>query len=122
MGINRDGPDFEQRMVLAVLRSKELHEGLQRFPPVTTYRVMKPELRGYWQFFGRVDVGEGFFFHAPVPDDATPDTFDVLGLLREAAGFDFQAEFDHIGFWDLRIMLAARYRQDHLFIAGDACH
>ena len=42
--------------MLAVLRSRELHEGLKRFPDGTTYRVMKPELKGYWQFFGRVDV------------------------------------------------------------------
>jgi 2-polyprenyl-6-methoxyphenol hydroxylase-like FAD-dependent oxidoreductase len=122
MGIDRGGRDFDQRMVLAVFRSKELHEFLNRFPPATTYRVMKPELRGYWQFFGRIDVGEGFFFHAPVPVDATPDTFDVLGLLHEAAGFEFEAELQHVGFWDLRIMLATHYRAGRLFIAGDACH
>jgi 4-hydroxyisophthalate hydroxylase len=122
MGIDRGGRDFDQRMVLAVLRSKELHAYLNRFPPATTYRVMKPELQGYWQFFGRIDVGEGFFFHAPVPRDATPDNFDFLGLLHDAAGFEFHAEFDHIGFWDLRIMVASQYRQGRLFIAGDACH
>ncbi|MBV9580939.1 MAG: FAD-dependent monooxygenase, partial [Chloroflexi bacterium] len=122
MGIDRGGRDFDQRMVLAVLRSKELHEFLNRFPPATTYRVMKPELQGYWQFFGRIDVGEGFFFHAPVPRDATPDNFDFLGLLHEAAGFPFHAEFDHIGFWDLRIMVASQYSLGRMFIAGDACH
>jgi hypothetical protein len=83
---------------------------------------MKPELRGYWQFFGRIDVGEGFFFHAPVPAGATPDTFDFLGLLHQAAGFDFHAEIDHIGFWDLRIMVASQYGLGRVFIAGDACH
>jgi 2-polyprenyl-6-methoxyphenol hydroxylase-like FAD-dependent oxidoreductase len=122
MGIDRGGRDFDQRMVLAVLRSKELHEFLNRFPPATTYRVMKPELQGYWQFFGRIDVGEGFFFHAPVPRDATPDNVDFLGLLHDAAGFLFHAEFDHIGFWDLRIMVASQYSVDRMFIAGDACH
>jgi 4-hydroxyisophthalate hydroxylase len=122
MGIDRGGRNFDQRMVLAVFRSKELHEFLKRFPPATTYRVMKPELKGYWQFFGRIDVGEGFFFHAPVPADATPDNFDFLRLLHDAAGFEFKAEFDHIGFWDLRIMVASQYGLDRLFIAGDACH
>ncbi len=109
-------------MVLAVFRSKELHEALKRFPLATTYRAMKPELQGYWQFFGRIDVGEGFFFHAPVPADATPDNFDFLKLLHDAAGLEFAAEFDYIGFWDLRIMVASQYSQSRVFIAGDACH
>ena len=122
MGIDRGGRNFDQRMVLAVFRSKELHEFLNRFPPSTTYRVMKPELKGYWQFFGRIDVGEGFFFHAPVPIAASPDNFDFLGLLHEAAGFEFHAEFDHIGFWDLRVMVASQYSLGRMFIAGDACH
>lgn len=122
MGIDRSGRDFDQRMVLAVLRSRELHEALKRFPECTTFRAMKPELQGYWQFFGRIDVGEGFFFHAPVPRDATPDTYDFRRLLYDAAGFEFQVELDHVGFWDLRIMTASQYRKDRVFIAGDACH
>jgi 4-hydroxyisophthalate hydroxylase len=122
LGIDRGGRSFDQRMVLAVLRSRQLHDALERFPPCTTYRVLKPELQGYWQFFGRVDVGEGFFFHAPVPSDTRPESYDFLGLLQQAAGFPFEAEFDHVGFWDLRIRIASQYSQDRVFIAGDACH
>jgi hypothetical protein len=122
LGIDRGGRSFDQRMVLAVLRSRQLHQALERFPPCTTYRVLKPELQGYWQFFGRVDVGEGFFFHAPVPGDMRPDNDDFLGLLQDAAGFAFEAEFDHVGLWDLRIMIATHYHKDRVFIAGDACH
>jgi hypothetical protein len=123
MGIDRGGADFDQRMVLAVFRSRELHDGLdKRYPECTTYRVLKPELQGYWQFFGRVDVGEGFFFHAPVPRDTERENYDFLGLLHAAAGFEFGAEFDHVGFWDLRIQVAKQYRVGRVFIAGDACH
>ena len=67
IGIERNGADFDQLMVLAVFRSRELHVGLKRFPPRSLYRVMHQDLRGYWQVFGRVDAGEGWFFHAPVP-------------------------------------------------------
>ncbi len=122
MGIDRAGADFDARMVLAVLRSKELHEGLKRFPEKTTYRVLRPELQGYWQFFGRVDVGEGFFFHAPVPREATVENYDFLGLIQSAAGFPCAATFDHVGFWDLRIQVASVYRIGRVFIAGDAAH
>jgi 2-polyprenyl-6-methoxyphenol hydroxylase-like FAD-dependent oxidoreductase len=122
LGIDRGGADFDTRMVLAVFRSRALHEGLKRFPPATTYRALRPELKGYWQFFGRVDVGEGWFFHAPVPPGTTTDNYDFHGLLQQAAGFEFPAEFDHVGFWDLRIAVADKYRYGRIFIAGDAAH
>jgi 2-polyprenyl-6-methoxyphenol hydroxylase-like FAD-dependent oxidoreductase len=122
MGIDRGGRDFDQRMVLAVFRSRELHELTKRFPEATTFRVLNPELKGFWQFFGRIDVGEGFFFHAPVPAATHTDNYDFLGLLQKVAGVPFKAEFDHVGFWDLRIMVASRYSKDRVFIAGDAAH
>jgi hypothetical protein len=83
---------------------------------------MHPDLKGYWQFFGRVDVGEGFFFHAPVPPDTTKHNYDFHGLLQRAAGFRFACEFDYVGFWDLRIAVAERYQVGRVFIAGDAAH
>ena len=122
IGIERGGTDFDQLMVLAVFRSRELHEGLKRFPARSTYRVLHPELKGYWQFFGRIDVGEGWFFHAPVPADTTPDNYDFHGLLQKVAGFKFACEFDHVGFWDLRVAVAENYQVGRVFIAGDAAH
>jgi 2-polyprenyl-6-methoxyphenol hydroxylase-like FAD-dependent oxidoreductase len=122
LGIDRGGADYDTRMVLAVFRSKALHEGLKRFPERTTYRVLRPELKGYWQFFGRVDVGEGWFFHAPVPPGTTTENYDFHGLIQQAAGFEFPAEFEHVGFWDLRIAVADQYRYGRIFIAGDAAH
>src|SRR6478609_52063 len=123
IGIPRSGHDFDQLMVLIVLRSRELHDELgKRFPPKSIYPAMHPDLNGYWQFFGRIDVGEGFFFHAPVPAETNPDNFDFHGLLLEAAGFEFEVEFDHVGFWDLRVMVASKYSNGRIFIAGDAAH
>ncbi len=122
VGIARGGTDFDQLMVLVVFRSRELHERLKRFPERSTYRVMHPDLEGYWQFFGRIDVGEGWFFHAPVPADTTKDNFDFHGLIQKVAGFEFACEFDHVGFWDLRVAVADRYRVGRVFIAGDAAH
>jgi 2-polyprenyl-6-methoxyphenol hydroxylase-like FAD-dependent oxidoreductase len=122
-GIKREGADFEQVMLLAVFRSRELSEGLlKRFPMQSTYRVLHPDLKGYWQFFGRIDPQEGWFFHAPVPTDTTRDNFDFVALLHSVAGFKFACEFDHVGFWDLRVAVAERYRAGRIFIAGDAAH
>jgi 2-polyprenyl-6-methoxyphenol hydroxylase-like FAD-dependent oxidoreductase len=123
IGIPRGGTDFDQLMVLVVLRSREFHEELKRrFPERSIYRVMHPDLHGYWKFFGRIDVGEGFFFHAPVPPGTRRDNFDFLGLLHGAAGFKFACEFDHVGFWDLRVAVAEKYQVGRAFIAGDAAH
>ena len=121
-GIERAGANFEELMVLALFRSRELHEKLERFPPRSTYRVLHPDLKGYWQFFGRVDVGESWFFHSPVPADTTRENYDFHGLLQKAAGFSFAADFDYVGFWDLRIAVAEKYQVGRIFIAGDAAH
>jgi 2-polyprenyl-6-methoxyphenol hydroxylase-like FAD-dependent oxidoreductase len=121
-GIARGGTDFEQVMVLAVFRSRELHEALKRFPDRGTFNVLHPDAKGYWQFFGRVDVGEEFFFHAPVPANTTKDNYDFLGLIQKAAGFKFAAEFDYVGFWDLRVSVAETYQVGRILIAGDAAH
>ena len=122
IGIARSGADFDQIMVLALFRSRDLHDKLKRFPPRSTYRVLHPELKGYWQFFGRVDVGESWFFHSPVPANTTKDNYDFLALLQKAAGFPFTCDFDYVGFWDLRIAVAERYQVGRAFIAGDAAH
>lgn len=121
-GIERGGVDFDQVMVLAVLRSRELHEALKRFPERGTFNVVDPDAKGYWHFFGRVDVGESFFFHAPVPANTTKDNYDFLGLIRKIAGFPVNVEFDYVGFWDLRVTVADTYQVGRILIAGDAAH
>jgi 2-polyprenyl-6-methoxyphenol hydroxylase-like FAD-dependent oxidoreductase len=121
-GIARSGTDFDQLMVLIVFRSSELHERLRRFPQRSVYRVMHPDFNGYWQFFGRIDVGEEFFFHAPIPRDTVREGYDFNGLLHRAAGFEFACEFEHVGFWDLKNAVAETYQAGRAFIAGDAAH
>lgn len=121
-GIGQDKSLHDKLMVLVVFRSHELHEALKRFDEKAFYNVLHPDFEGYWQFFGRVDVGESFFFHAPVdaPDDKA--TFDFRAPLYRAAGFEFACELDYTGFWDSRVAIAQTYQQGRIFIAGDACH
>ena len=120
-GLASSGTDYEQTMVLAVFRSRALNNGLKRFPPAYIYRVVHPDLKGYWRFFGRIDEHEGWFFHAPV-GNAERSEAGVRALLRLAAGFEFDCSFDHIGYWDLRVSIADRFRAGRVFIAGDAAH
>src|SRR4029079_14856281 len=69
-----------------------------------------------------VDVGEGFFFHAPVPANTTRDNYDFHGLVQETAGYKFACEVHSVGFWDLRISVPDTYQVGRVFIAGDAAH
>ncbi|MDX1523494.1 MAG: FAD-dependent monooxygenase, partial [Anaerolineae bacterium] len=121
-GIEQELSDHDKLMVLLVFRSRELHEKLKIFPGKSFYKVIHPDLKGYWHFIGRVDVGESWFFHAPVPAGTTRENFDFRGLLYQAAGTKFECEFDYVGFWELRVAIAKTYRQGRVFIAGDACH
>ncbi|MEY4345343.1 MAG: hypothetical protein RL032_1175 [Pseudomonadota bacterium] len=121
-GITQTLSDHDRMMVLLVFRSKQLHELLQCYPGKSYYNVLQPELNGYWKFFGRVDLGNTWFFHAPVPPGTTRDNFDFQKYLHESVGAEFDVEFEHIGFWDLRFAIADSYRKGRIFIAGDAAH
>lgn len=121
-GITQTRTDHDRMMVLLVFRSRALHELLARYPGKSYYNVLQAELQGYWKFFGRVDLGNTWFFHAPVPPGTTADNFDFRAYLHEAVGAEFEVEFEHIGFWDLRFAIADRYRAGRVFIAGDAAH
>ncbi|MBX2835790.1 MAG: FAD-dependent monooxygenase [Gammaproteobacteria bacterium] len=111
------------QMVLLVFRSKELDELLVDYPGKSIFNVMNPELQGYWQFLGRYDLDGGWFFHMPV-DSATgkQDAEAFKQRLHEIVGKPFALEFEHIGYWDLRIRHAQSYRDGRVFIAGDAAH
>ncbi len=123
IGVQRGGNDYDQLMMLAVLRSRELHEIFgKRFPVRSTYRVLTPEWPRYWLFFGRIDVGEGWFFHSPVPNDIDRQRFDAHALIEKTVGTSFKAEYDHVGYWDMRVAVAERYQVGRVFIAGDAAH
>ena len=122
VGITQTHTDHDRLMVLLVFRSVELHQLLERFPGKSFYNVLDPELNGYWKFLGRVDLGSTWFFHAPVPPNTTAENFDFRAYLQEAVGAPFDIELQHVGFWDLRFMLADSYRKGRVFIAGDAAH
>jgi len=121
-GISEELSDHNRLMALLVFRSPELHELLKRYPGKAFYNVLHPDFEGYWQFFGRVDYGLSWFFHAPVPLGTTRDNFDFKALLHKAVGQEFSFQLDYIGLWDLRVAAAKTYRSGRIFIAGDAAH
>lgn len=124
VGIERHGTDMGKRMVLTVFSAPELNKGFERFGDKTTFLMLNPKYDGAWQFFGRVGVeASTFFFHSPVNPETEPtDTDYILSVMQEAAGFTFDAEFQHVGFWNFKVETADTYRKGRVFIAGDAAH
>jgi len=122
VGLTQTLSDHDRMMVLLVFRSRALHDLLARYPGKSYYNVLHPQLEGYWKFLGRVDLGNTWFMHAPVPVGTTADNYDFKGFLHDAVGATFEVEFDHIGFWDLRFAVADSYQKGRAFIAGDAAH
>ena len=121
-GIPETLADHNRVMALLVFRSPELHELLKRYPGKAFYNVLHPDFEGYWQFFGRVDHGVSWFFHAPVPVGTTRDNHDFEAMLYRAVGQRFALELDYVGLWDLRVAIADTYRKGRAFVAGDAAH
>jgi 4-hydroxyisophthalate hydroxylase len=121
-GITQTKSDHDKLMVLLVFRSTELHQLLSHLPERSVYNALHPDLDGYWRFFGRVDLGSEWFFHAPVPAGTTKDNFDFATLVHEAVGQPFAHDITYVGFWDLRFAIADQYRNEQIFIAGDAAH
>ncbi|MBX2884955.1 MAG: FAD-dependent monooxygenase [Granulosicoccus sp.] len=115
---NLQGP----RMALLVFRSTELDQLLVNHPGKSIFNIMNPALNGFWQFLGRYDLNGGWFYHVPVATDATADNTDFKSHLHQMVGKPFELDFEHIGFWDLRIRHADHYRKGCVFIAGDAAH
>ncbi|MCY3996894.1 MAG: FAD-dependent monooxygenase [Rhodobacter sp.] len=114
--------DHGRLMALLVFTSGELHGLLERFPGKAFYCVLHPDFEGYWQFFGRVDHGRSWFFHAPVPHGTTTDIVDARAMLTRAVGKTFDFTLDYVGLWDLRVAVAESYGTGRVFIAGDAAH
>ena len=121
-GLTQRRIDHDRRMVLMVFRSPALDRLLARFVGKSFFSVLHPDLEGYWQFLGRVDSESRWFFHAPVPGDASRETLDAGRLLERAVGAPFDLDVEYVGFWDLRFAIAETYRAGRVFIAGDAAH
>ena len=121
-GITQTEDSHDQRMALLVFQSSELDEKLVRYGEKIIYNAINPEMKGYWQFLGRVDLEGNWFFHAPVPAGTTRENYDFQVLLDNSVGEPIDAKFSYVGFWDLRMSLADDFRNGRVFIAGDAAH
>lgn len=121
-GITQTTDPHDRLMALLVFHSRQLDEKLSVYGDKSIYNAINPDMNGYWQFLGRVDLDCNWFFHAPVPAGTTRDNFDFQAFLERAVGASIDVDFSYVGFWDLRLSLADEYGKGRVFIAGDAAH
>lgn len=84
----------------------------------------------YWQvnaevpsIIGPMDRGEKWFFMpTAVPKDAKFDVSTSPDLIRKATGIDLPYEVLSSDEWVASSLVADRYRDRRVFLAGDACH
>jgi 2-polyprenyl-6-methoxyphenol hydroxylase-like FAD-dependent oxidoreductase len=84
----------------------------------------------YWQvndevpsLVGPMDKGDRWFFMpTAVPENFKFHAADAAPLIRRATGIDLPYEILSSDEWVASKLLANRYRQGRVFLAGDACH
>lgn len=84
----------------------------------------------YWQInddvpslLGPMDRGDRWFFGPTrVPDGVTLNEADMPALIRRATGIDLPYEVLSSDEWVASRLIADRYHDRRVFLAGDACH
>ncbi|WP_159918303.1 FAD-dependent monooxygenase [Pantoea sp. 18069] len=84
----------------------------------------------YWQvnadvpsLIGPMDTGDRWFFMpTAVSENVKFQAADAAPLIRRATGIDLPYEILSSDEWVASKLLADRYRQGRVFLAGDACH
>ena len=123
-GIRRGGSDFDQPLLLAVFKSKELHEAFRRFPEVTTYRAQHGPVLG--KVIGcssdestSARAGSSTL-RCPWAQRRTTTTFKRCSIARPASSSTPSSSTSASG--TSRLRWRREYQAGRVFIAGDAAH
>ena len=112
LGIPLEGKGNLAEATQVFFRSENL---LQRVPagPARHYYFADEHSSG---IVGQDDL-KHFFFSTRLPPDA-----DLKAALLDAVGVDIDVQIVAVSTWRQHLLLAKRYRDRRVFLAGDACH
>ena len=119
LGIRMEGRHAYVKNVMAIVRAPGLARMHDQGPAVQ-YWLVNAEVPAV---MGVMDRDDMWFFGTVVPDGKPSPTADELaGLMRKAVGRDFACEILGIDNWLAHQLMATRYGEGRMWLAGDACH
>lgn len=120
MGVKLEGDDEISKMRTTLVRCPEIKQLLAARPGWMTW-VMNPRVTGV---IIAIDGDELWLLHRGVRMDAGFDSIDQDQSIRDLLGVGQNFSWDavHHQDWTARRMIAVRFRQNNVFICGDAAH
>ncbi len=119
IGARMEGRYGLSRNYNVVFRAPGLAQAHQHGPAIMYFQVNSdvPSI------IGPMDRGERWFFMpTAVPEGVKFEPADAPELIRKASGIDLPYEVLSSDEWVASSLLADRYRDRRVFLAGDACH
>jgi 2-polyprenyl-6-methoxyphenol hydroxylase-like FAD-dependent oxidoreductase len=110
--------EFSQGMNVAVLFRSPLLS-ISRFGPAVQYQIINSDIQGA---IAAVDARELWRLNIRGVKPDLVDSLDAAGKLRHALGKDVPFEIISIRPWTGHCVVAERYREGRVFLAGDAAH
>lgn len=119
IGAKMDGRYGLSRNYNVVFRAPGLAEAHRQGPAIMYWQVNTdmPSLIGPMD-----DNDRWFFMPTAVPDGFKLDANEAADLIRRATGIDLDYEILSTDEWQASCLVADRYRDRRVLLAGDACH
>jgi len=119
LGIGMQGEGALAPNLNVIFRAPAL-AGMHDKGPAVQYWMVNREAPAY---LGPMDRHGLWFLIAPrLPDGADIDRVHPKALVRRACGLEFDMEIVHADPWTAHRLIAERYGERRVFLAGDACH
>ncbi len=114
LGIRMEGAGGLSRNRLIVFRQPGL-EAMHGLPKAVMYWLVNADAPAV---MGPLDTGDRWYIGGPV----SPLTEDPVRFIQGATGLEIAPEILSVDDWEAHQLLAGRYRDGRVFLAGDACH